>query len=151
MKQRIALFFLLSAYLFGVSHAYALPFQRTPKSFEHFVNEVWRRGVVGNTHMGITMRSSDTNESRAYFGFYSCEYTPNPTPQRIEDFDCSGYVDTITPIRRTRCNIRIMYTLGTSSESEARAGRGDPNATAGWYGSMQQYALGPEYKACASI
>lgn len=151
MKKSFLLAALFCGCFFSPLESYALPFRGTAKDFEYFVNQVWQKGRVGNTYMWVTMQSQDPNERRSYFGFYNCKYTENISPQRKEDFECLGYLDRITPIRSVRCLINISYLLGTASDSEAAKLTGDPNAGAGWYGSLWQHLYGTELSACRPI
>jgi len=103
--------------------ARALPFEANSGDFEAFVNQVWRSGGAGGVNIGPSMRSSDpARESRRYWGFHNCIWKTNPNtinadtdiPESIgghayEIFQCNGYLDYETPMKKERCKGRFSY------------------------------------------
>lgn len=119
---RHALFALAGLLLYQAPSS-ALPFRANSSAFEAFVNDVWRGGGSGGVNIGPSMRSSDpARESRRYWGFHKCIWKTNPNainadsdiPESIgghayEIYQCTGYLDYETPMKKERCKGRFSY------------------------------------------
>ena len=122
-KPALHAFVALAGLLFYQSPSSALPFSADSTSFESFVNDVWRGGGSAGVNIGPSMRSSDpARESRRYWGFHNCIWKTNPNtinadsdiPESIgghayEIYQCTGYLDYETPMKKERCKGRFSY------------------------------------------
>jgi hypothetical protein len=103
--------------------AQALPFNSNSTDFETFINNVWISGGSAGVNIGPSMRSDDRiRESRNYWGFHNCIWKTNSNTLNAETdiqesiggyayeiYQCNGYLDYETPMKKERCKGRFSY------------------------------------------